>query len=172
MIQSVRSRAAILGGVLLVAAGTAAAAGASTERERTMQRYQHCKWTDEMSRYVYECVRENNGFNTHWCFDETVQLHCEADAMPVAANASAARMAQSAATADDERNRASRRGEENLRGTIEREKTMLKYKDCKWTSEMGAFVYECVKRQNGFGAHWCYDEAKQTMCPQPDEVKS
>lgn len=155
--------------VLVLSAGAVSAAGGSTERERTMQRYQNCTWTDQMSRYVYECVRDNNGFNTHWCFDETVQLHCEP--APVAAAAPAPIQVAQAASTEEDRMRASRRGEENLRGTMERENTMLKYKDCEWTDEMGKFVYECVKRNNGFGVHWCHDEAKQTMCPQPDEVE-
>jgi hypothetical protein len=163
--------AAIAGAIMLSAAGVAVAAGASTERERTMQRYQHCTWTDQMSRYVYECVRDNNGFNTHWCFDETVQLHCEPAPVQAAAPAAVQAQVAQAASSEEERMRASRRGEENLRGTMERENTMLKYKDCAWTDEMGKFVYECVKRNNGFGVHWCHDEAKQTMCPQPEEVK-
>jgi hypothetical protein len=56
---------------------------------------------------------------------------------------------------------------ENLRGTIEREKPMLKCMDCKWNDEMGKYTCECVKRNDGFGVHWCQDEALQTLCPQP-----
>ena len=66
------------------------------------------------------------------------------------------------------RERAARQGEENLRGTIEREQTMLKYKDCEWTDEMGKYTYECVVRNGGFGTHWCYDEALQLHCPKPE----
>ncbi|MGD2141577.1 MAG: hypothetical protein PVH25_14360 [Burkholderiales bacterium] len=177
----------LLGILGLLAASSAFAVG-TTERERTMSRYTHCEWTDAMSKELYECVKRNNGFNTHWCFDETVQLNCEPDPMPDAAAAkTGAAQAQETAAGTEEvqmiegesfpeesiehqeaRKRAARQGEENLRGTIEREQTMLKYKDCKWTDEMGRYTYECVKRNNGFGTHWCYDEALQLHCPQPD----
>ena len=146
-----------------LAAGPAWGEG-TTERERTMSRYQNCKWTDAMSKQIYECVKANNGFNTHWCFDETLQTNCAPDAQP------ALTVKQEIAPATVAP--AVRQGEENLRGTIEREKTMLKYKDCKWTDEMGKYVYECVKRQNGFGVHWCHDEAIQIMCPDPAKPKS
>jgi hypothetical protein len=146
----------------------------TTERERTMSRYASCKWTDAMSKELYECVKRNNGFNTHWCFDETVQTNCEPDPLPGEAAAAPAAAAEEAAAAapsetqEQARKRAARQGEENLRGTIEREQTMLKYKDCEWTDEMGKYTYECVKRNNGFGTHWCYDEALQLLCPKPE----
>jgi hypothetical protein len=180
--------AALLG---LLSASVASAMG-TTERERTMSRYAKCKWTDAMSKELYECVKRNNGFNTHWCFDETLQLNCEPEPLPAAAGQQAANDAAerpaatdtAAATAtaakseepltqEQARKRAARQGEENLRGTIEREQTMLKYKDCEWTDEMGKYTYECVKRNNGFGTHWCYDEALQLHCPAPEaEPKS
>ncbi len=156
-------------GLLAVAtlfAGTAAFADGTTERERTMSRYAKCKWTDAMSKELYECVKRNNGFNTHWCFDETLQMNCEPEPLQVVAENQAT--AERQVTQEDDRKRAARQGEENLRGTIEREQTMLKYKDCEWTDEMGKYTYECVKRNNGFGTHWCYDEALQLHCPAPE----
>lgn len=48
---------------------------------------------------------------------------------------------------------------------------MLKYKDCRLTDEMGKYTYECVKKNDGFGGHWCSDEALQTLCPQPGGTK-
>ncbi len=152
--------------VVALFAGSAALADGTTERERTMSRYAKCKWTDAMSKELYECVKRNNGFNTHWCFDETLQTNCEPEPLPVATEKPAA--AEQPASQEDQRKRAARQGEENLRGTIEREQTMLKYKDCEWTDEMGKYTYECVKRNNGFGTHWCYDEALQLHCPVPD----
>lgn len=161
-------------GLTLVAAGTSAMADGATERERTMSRYANCKWTDAMSKQIYECVKANNGFNTHWCFDETLQTNCEPDPiLTVAADEPAATAKPAQDSQEAEKNRASRQGEENLHGTIERERTMLKYKDCPWTDEMGKYTYECVKRNNGFGTHWCYDEALQLHCPKPaSEPKS
>jgi len=29
-----------------------------------------------MGKYLYECVKKNDGFGTHWCFDEALELHC------------------------------------------------------------------------------------------------
>ena len=170
--------------VVLAALGlftaTAAFADGTTERERTMSRYSKCKWTDTMSKELYECVKRNDGFNTHWCFDETLQMNCDLEALEAAAaeEATAQAVAQPAAhvaadttTSNEQaKKRAARQGEENLRGTIEREQTMLKYKDCEWTDEMGRYTYECVKRNDGFGTHWCYDEALQLHCPKPTEA--
>lgn len=171
-----------LGLVGLLAASSAFAVG-TTERERTMSRYAKCKWTDAMSKELYECVKRNDGFGTHWCFDETLQMNCEPEPLPgeaearaaaqndpvqaVAAETTVQKSADENMDQEQARKRAARQGEENLHGTIERERTMLKYKDCEWTDEMGKYTYECVKRNNGFGTHWCYDEALQLHCPQP-----
>ncbi len=80
----VRLFAGLLGAIALIAASVVYADG-TTQRERTMSRYKNCKWTDEMSKEVYECVIQNNGFGTHWCFDETVQAHCEPEPLDTAA---------------------------------------------------------------------------------------
>jgi len=48
------------------------------ERERTMQRYKGCHFTDEMGKYLYQCVKKNDGFGTHWCYDETLETYCPA----------------------------------------------------------------------------------------------
>jgi hypothetical protein len=150
----------------LVYAGAAPADGATNARERFFLKRQNCHWTDEMGKYIYECVKANNGFNAHWCHNEALDAFCPKE--DEAAPAKSAE-ADAAAEQEEDRKRAARMGEEHLRGTIEREKTMLKYKDCPWTDEMGKHVYECVKKNNGFGVHWCHDEAIQTMCPQPPE---
>lgn len=151
----------LMGAVMLATAGAALAEGATNARERFFLKRQNCKWTDEMGKYIYECVKANNGFSAHWCHNEALDAFCpkEDEAAPVN---------EAAATKHEEdRNRAARMGEEHLQGTIEREKTMLRFKDCPWTDEMGKYVYECVKRNNGFGVHWCHDEALQIMCPEP-----
>jgi hypothetical protein len=145
--------------VSLLGSGLAFAEGASNARERFFVKRQNCPWTDEMGKYIYECVKANFGFSAHWCHN--------ADETTVPGPASGAAPAAKPDALDAERQAASRQGEDSLKGTIEREQTMLKYKDCKWTDDMGKFVYECVKRNNGFGVHWCHDEALQTMCPAP-----
>jgi predicted lipoprotein with Yx(FWY)xxD motif len=48
------------------------------ERERAMQRYKGCHFTDEMGQYLYQCVKKNDGFGTHWCYDETLEMYCPA----------------------------------------------------------------------------------------------
>jgi hypothetical protein len=30
---------------------------------------------------------------------------------------------------------------------------------------MGQYLYACVKKNDGFGTHWCYDETLETFCP-------
>ena len=168
--------AAVLGAAAFVTAGVALAEGATNARERFFLKRQNCQWTEEMGKYIYECVKANNGFNAHWCHNEALDAFCPAEDDKAAAKgdpaAAAAVPAQAAVDHEADKKRAARQGEDNLHGTIEREKTMLKYKDCPWTDEMGKYVYECVKRQNGFGVHWCHDEAMQTMCPQPAKPKS
>jgi hypothetical protein len=48
------------------------------QRERAAQKYKACHWTDEMGKYVYECIKRNDGFGTHWCYDETLEQFCPA----------------------------------------------------------------------------------------------
>jgi predicted lipoprotein with Yx(FWY)xxD motif len=48
------------------------------QRERAMQRYKGCHFTDEMGQYLYQCVKKNDGFGTHWCYDETLEAYCPA----------------------------------------------------------------------------------------------
>ena len=75
--------AGLLGICVLIVASAVDAAG-TTQRERTMSRYTKCQWTEAMSKQIYECVMRNNGFGTHWCFDETVQMNCEPDPVETA----------------------------------------------------------------------------------------
>lgn len=150
----------------LLGSSLAHADGASNARERFFMKRQNCPWTDEMGKYIYECVKANFGFSAHWCHNEALDAFCPPDESAGTTSARQAAPAAAAPTKSD-RDAASRQGEESLKGTIEREQTMLKFKDCKWTDEMGKYVYECVKRNNGFGVHWCHDEALQTMCPDP-----
>ncbi len=56
--------------------------------------------------------------------------------------------------------------------TIQREAAMQKYKSCKYTDEMGKYLYECVKKNGGFGTHWCFDESLEVFCPKPETAQS
>ncbi|MCU0867995.1 MAG: hypothetical protein MUF30_00120 [Burkholderiales bacterium] len=76
------------------AAGRAATAGSTApvvavaevgqptyNRERAMLFYvaRGCRWTEEMGRYAFACIRDHGGFNAHWCHDETMQVYCSED---------------------------------------------------------------------------------------------
>jgi hypothetical protein len=56
--------------------------------------------------------------------------------------------------------------------TYQREAAMQKYKGCKYTDEMGKYLYECVKKNGGFGVHWCFDESLEVYCPKPEATSS
>jgi hypothetical protein len=79
----VRLTSVLLGAVALITVSAVNAAG-TTQRERAMSRYAKCEWTDAMSKQIYECVVRNNGFGTHWCFDETLQMNCEPEPLETA----------------------------------------------------------------------------------------
>src|SRR4026207_2362238 len=49
--------------------------------------------------------------------------------------------------------------------TNARERFFLKRQNCPWTREMGQFIFEGVKRNDGFNAHWCHNEALDQFCP-------
>ena len=34
---------------------------------------------------------------------------------------------------------------------------------------MGKYIYECLKKNDGFNAHWCHNEAIDAFC-KPDET--
>lgn len=72
---------AVLAGCLVAMAAGVRAEGdpaPTYERERAMQRYKGCQFTDEMGQFLYACVRKNDGFGTHWCYDETLETYCPA----------------------------------------------------------------------------------------------
>ena len=48
------------------------------QRERAAQKFKDCHWTDEMGKYVYQCIKKNDGMNAHWCYDEALELLCPA----------------------------------------------------------------------------------------------
>ena len=62
-----------------VCSGLAFADGASNVRERFFLKRQNCAWTDEMGKFIFECVKKNDGFNAHWCHNEALDQFCPAD---------------------------------------------------------------------------------------------
>ena len=73
---AIRILALMLAGVC---SGLAFADGATNVRERFFLKRQNCAWTDEMGKYIYECVKKNDGFNAHWCHNEAINEFCPAD---------------------------------------------------------------------------------------------
>ena len=98
-----------------VCTGLAFADGASNVRERFFLKRQNCPWTDEMGKYIFECVKRNDGFNTHWCHNEAIAQFCPADESAAADGKAVARANEA------EKAAAAREGEGNQRGTIERQ---------------------------------------------------
>lgn len=53
------------------------------------------------------------------------------------------------------------------------ERFQVKHANCKWTNEMGNYMYECLKANFNMNAHWCHNEAMDVFCPkQDDEAKA
>jgi hypothetical protein len=63
----------------LGATSPAFAEGATNGRERFFLKRQNCAWTDEMGKYIFECIKKNDGFNAHWCHNEAIDVFCPPD---------------------------------------------------------------------------------------------
>ena len=72
----IRMLALILAGMC---GGLAFADGATNARERFFLKRQNCPWTDEMGKFIFECVKKNDGFNAHWCHNEALDQFCPVD---------------------------------------------------------------------------------------------
>ena len=73
--------AALIALAIGLSAATARADGdpaPTYQRERAALRFKGCHWTDEMGKYVYDCIRKNDGMNAHWCYDESLEVFCPA----------------------------------------------------------------------------------------------
>lgn len=44
--------------------------------ERFHTRRATCHWTDEMGKYIFDCLRANFNMNAHWCHNEAMALYC------------------------------------------------------------------------------------------------
>ena len=73
---AIRMLALILAGIC---SGLAFADGATNARERFFLKRQNCAWTDEMGKFIFECVKKNDGFNAHWCHNEALDAFCPPD---------------------------------------------------------------------------------------------
>lgn len=44
--------------------------------ERFHTRRATCHWTEEMGKYIFDCLRANFNMNAHWCHNEAMALYC------------------------------------------------------------------------------------------------
>lgn len=58
------------------------------------------------------------------------------------------------------------------RATNTLERMHLKNAKCVWTKEIGDAIYQCLKENFGMNAHWCHNEAMETLCPKQLESAS
>jgi hypothetical protein len=47
--------------------------------ERFHTRRANCHWTEEMGKYMFECLKANFNMNAHWCHNEAMALYCSDD---------------------------------------------------------------------------------------------
>jgi hypothetical protein len=111
----------------------------SIEKEYKMYKFRDCPYTDEMGAHTFQCIKDNDGFNAHGCYDDSVQIFCP----------------QSDGGTYEK--------------SIEKEYKMYKFRDCPYTDEMGAHTFQCIKDNDGFNAHGCYDDSVQIFCPLPGD---
>lgn len=75
--------ALLLQGLAAGAADAPAAPAADDDRKpvtNTLERFHvrraDCHWTEEMGRYMFECLKANFNMNAHWCHNEAMALYC------------------------------------------------------------------------------------------------
>ncbi len=50
------------------------------------------------------------------------------------------------------------------------ERFQVRHANCHWTTEMGNYMYECLKANFNMNAHWCHNEAMDAFCPAEDNA--
>tara|TARA_A100001011_G_C14036895_1_gene726112 strand:+ start:223 stop:480 length:258 start_codon:yes stop_codon:yes gene_type:complete len=63
-------------GFLILGGSHPAYAEGANKMERFHLKRLNCPYTREMGEYLYKCVKANEGFNAHWCHNETVAVFC------------------------------------------------------------------------------------------------
>lgn len=53
--------------------------GVTNTLERFHVRRASCHWTEEMGKYMFECLKANFNMNAHWCHNEAMALYCSDD---------------------------------------------------------------------------------------------
>ena len=50
------------------------------------------------------------------------------------------------------------------------ERFQVKHANCHWTTEMGNYMFECLKANFNMNAHWCHNEAMDAFCPVQEDA--
>lgn len=50
------------------------------------------------------------------------------------------------------------------------ERFQMRHANCHWTTEMGNYMFECLKANFNMNAHWCHNEAMDAFCPVPEDA--
>ena len=66
----------VLSGLLILGEASPVFAEGANKMERFHLKRLNCPYTREMGEYLYKCVKANEGFNAHWCHNETVAVFC------------------------------------------------------------------------------------------------
>ena len=156
----------ILLALLLVCLGAQAWAGGSARREQMVADYTHCDWTDEMGQQLYQCIQDNNGFSTLWCFNTTIEESCDKN-FAAKTNLDST-IAQNDTGQENDIDNAATTDQGVYDQAMDREYKMYQFRDCPYTHEMGEHTMECIKEFDGFNAHGCFQDSVKLFCPQED----
>ena len=139
-------------------------AGGSARREQMVANYSGCDWTDPMGQELYQCIKDNHGFSTLWCFNTTIENNCE--------ERSADESDFNSMLAQNDADQVTDSGEtipidsEIYEKAMEQEYKMFQFRDCPYTEEMGNHMFECIKEYDGFNAHGCFKDSVRLFCPE------
>ena len=142
-------------------------AGGSARREQMVANYSGCDWTDPMGKELYQCIKDNNGFSTLWCFNTTIENNCskkpavERDLKSLVAQTDADQVTDSGGTVPIDK--------DTYEKAMEEEYKMFQFRDCPYTDEMGDHMFKCIKENDGFNAHGCFDDSVRFFCPESSD---
>lgn len=142
-------------------------AGGSARREQMVANYSGCEWTDPMGQELYQCIKDNNGFSTLWCFNTTIENNC--DKKPAADSNLDSLLAQNDTDQVTDSGGTVPIDEDIYEKAMEAEYKMFQFRDCPYTDEMGDHMFECIKEYDGFNAHGCFKDSVRLFCPESSD---
>ncbi|MDC1312269.1 hypothetical protein N8Z26_07430 [Burkholderiales bacterium] len=142
-------------------------AGGSARREQMVANYSGCDWTDAMGQELYQCIKDNNGFSTLYCFNTTIENSCEKKS--VSDDDMNSMLAQNDQSQETDSGGTVPIDEEIYEKAMEQEYKMFQFRDCPYTEEMGDYMFECIKENDGFNAHGCFKDSVTVFCPESDK---